>query len=53
MNATDLGGGDVHGRGAMAWPAGFVRGGHFREARVDIIAQVFATEDEGVPIAAQ
>ena len=42
---------NVHGHGAVALSDGSVRGGHFWEAHVSIIAEVFVTEDEGAPAA--
>ena len=44
---------NVHGHGAVALSDGSVRGGHFWEAHVSIIAEVFVTEDEGPPAAAR
>ena len=40
---------NVHGHGSVALSDGSVRGGHFWEAHVSIIAEVFVTEDEGAP----
>ena len=39
----------VHGHGSVALSDGSVRGGHWFEAHVSIIAQAFVTEEEGVP----
>lgn len=39
----------VHGHGSVALSDGSVRGGHFWEAHVSIIAEVFVTEEEGAP----
>jgi predicted DNA-binding protein with PD1-like motif len=39
----------VHGHGTVALSDGSVRGGHFWEAHVSIIAEVFVTEEEGAP----
>jgi predicted DNA-binding protein with PD1-like motif len=39
----------VHGHGTVALSDGSVRGGHWWEAYVSIIAEVFVTEEEGVP----
>ena len=41
--------GTVHGHGTVALSDGSVRGGHFWEAHVSIIADVFVTEEEGAP----
>ena len=38
---------NVHGHGAVALADGSVKGGHFWEAHVSIIAEVFVTEEEG------
>jgi len=37
---------NVHGHGAVALSDGSVRGGHWWEAHVSIIAEVFVTEEE-------
>jgi uncharacterized protein len=39
----------VHGHGSVALSDGSVKGGHFWEAHVSIIAEVFVTEEEGAP----
>ena len=39
----------VHGHGTVALSDGSIRGGHWWEAHVSIIAQVFVTEEEGAP----
>jgi hypothetical protein len=39
----------VHGHGTVALSDGSVRGGHWFEAHVSIIAEVFVTEEEGAP----
>src|SRR5262245_26255832 len=39
----------VHGHGSVALSDGAVRGGHWWEAHVSIIADVFVTEEEGGP----
>jgi len=39
----------VHGHGSVALADGSVRGGHWWEAHVGIIAVVFVTEEEGAP----
>jgi predicted DNA-binding protein with PD1-like motif/type 1 glutamine amidotransferase len=41
--------GTVHGHGTVALSDGSVRGGHWWEAHVSIIADVFVTEEEGAP----
>ena len=38
----------VHGHGSVALSDGSVRGGHWFEAHVSIIAQAFVTEEEDV-----
>src|SRR5436190_16171014 len=40
---------NVHGHGTVAISDGTVKGGHWWEARVSIIAEVFVTEEEGAP----
>jgi predicted DNA-binding protein with PD1-like motif len=40
---------NVHGHGSVALSDGAVRGGHWWEAHVSIIADVFVTEEEGPP----
>ena len=39
----------VHGHGSVALADGSVKGGHWFEAHVSIIAEVFVTEEEGAP----
>jgi predicted DNA-binding protein with PD1-like motif len=39
----------VHAHGTVALSDGSVRGGHWWEARVSIVAEVFVTEEEGAP----
>ena len=39
----------VHGHGTVALSDGSVRGGHWWEAHVSIIAEAFVTEEEGAP----
>jgi uncharacterized protein len=39
----------VHAHGTVALSDGSVKGGHWWEARVSIIAEVFVTEEEGAP----
>jgi predicted DNA-binding protein with PD1-like motif len=42
---------NVHAHGTVALSDGSVKGGHWWEARVSIIAEVFVTEEEGAPAA--
>lgn len=42
---------NVHAHGAVALSDGSVRGGHWWEAHVSIIAEIFVTEEEGAPAA--
>jgi uncharacterized protein len=44
---------NVHGHGSVALSDGTVKGGHWWEAHVSIIAEVFVTEEEGAPQAAK
>ena len=39
----------VHGHGSVALSDGSVRGGHWWEAYVSIVAEIFVTEEEGAP----
>ena len=39
---------NVHAHGAVALSDGTVKGGHWWEAHVSIIAEIFVTEEEGV-----
>jgi predicted DNA-binding protein with PD1-like motif len=39
----------VHGHGSVALADGSVKGGHWWEAHVSIIAEAFVTEEEGAP----
>jgi uncharacterized protein len=39
----------VHGHGTVALSDGSVKGGHWWEAHVSIIAEIFVTEEEGAP----
>ena len=43
----------VHGHGSVALADGSVVGGHWFEAHVGIIAEIYVTEEEGVPEAAK
>ena len=47
MTTDSQGRGTVHGHGTVALSDGTVRGGHWWEAHVSIIADVFVTEEEG------
>ena len=49
MTMDNQGRGTVHGHGTVAMSDGSVRGGHWWEAHVSIIADVFVTEEEGAP----
>ena len=49
MTMDGQGRGTVHGHGTVALSDGSVRGGHWWEAHVSIIADVFVTEEEGAP----
>jgi len=49
MTMDNQGRGTVHGHGTVALSDGSVRGGHWWEAHVSIIADVFVTEEEGAP----
>jgi len=47
VTMDNQGRGNVHGHGTVALSDGSVKGGHFWEAHVSIIADVFVTEEEG------
>ena len=47
VTTDNQGRGNVHGHGTVALSDGSVKGGHFWEAHVSIIADVFVTEEEG------
>ncbi len=49
VTTDSQGRGNVHGHGTVALSDGSVRGGHWWEAHVSIIADVFITEEEGAP----
>ena len=49
ISVNNRGQSNVHGHGVVALSDGSVKGGHWWEAHVSIIAEVFVTEDEGVP----
>ena len=40
---------NVHAHGSVAYSDGSIHGGHWWEARVSIIAEIFVTEEEGAP----
>ena len=37
----------MHAHGSVAYSDGSIHGGHWWEARVSIIAEIFVTEEEG------
>ena len=47
MTTDAQGRGNIHGHGTVALSDGTVRGGHWWEAHISIIADVFVTEEEG------
>jgi len=47
ISVDNQGRSNVHGHGTVALSDGSVRGGHWWEAHVSIIAEVFVTEEEG------
>jgi predicted DNA-binding protein with PD1-like motif len=47
ISVDNQGRSNVHGHGTVALSDGSVRGGHWWEARVSIIAEIFVTEEEG------
>ena len=49
ISTDNQGRANVHGHGTVALSDGSVRGGHFWEAHVSIIADVFVTEEEAAP----
>jgi predicted DNA-binding protein with PD1-like motif len=49
ISVDNQGRSNVHGHGTVALSDGSVRGGHWWEAHVSIIAEVFVTEEEGAP----
>jgi predicted DNA-binding protein with PD1-like motif len=49
ISVNNRGQSNVHGHGVVALSDGSVKGGHWWEAHVSIIAEVFVTEDEGAP----
>jgi predicted DNA-binding protein with PD1-like motif len=40
---------NVHAHGSVAYSDGSIHGGHWWEARVSIIAEIFVTEEEAAP----
>ncbi|HWW86251.1 MAG TPA: DUF296 domain-containing protein [Vicinamibacterales bacterium] len=49
MSVDNQGRSTVHGHGSVALTDGSVKGGHWFEAYVSIIAEAFVTEEEGAP----
>jgi predicted DNA-binding protein with PD1-like motif len=49
ISVDNQGRSNVHAHGTVALSDGSVRGGHWWEAHVSIIAEVFVTEEEGAP----
>jgi len=49
ISVDNQGRSNVHGHGTVALSDGSVKGGHWWEAHVSIIAEVFVTEEEGAP----
>lgn len=49
ISVNSQGQSNVHAHGSVALSDGTVKGGHWWEARVSIIAEVFVTEEEGAP----
>ena len=49
ISVDNQGRSNVHGHGTVALSDGSVRGGHWWEAHVSIIAEVFVTEEEAAP----
>jgi hypothetical protein len=49
MSMDNQGRTNVHGHGSVALSDGSVKGGHWWEAHVSIVAEVFVTEEEGAP----
>ena len=47
ISVDNQGRSNVHAHGTVALSDGSVRGGHWWEAHVSIIAEVFVTEEEG------
>jgi uncharacterized protein len=49
ISTDNQGRANVHGHGSVALSDGSVKGGHWWEAHVSIIAEVFVSEEEGAP----
>jgi uncharacterized protein len=49
ISTDNQGRSNAHGHGAVALSDGSVKGGHWWEAHVSIIAEVFVSEEEGAP----
>ena len=49
ISVNNQGQSNVHGHGTVALSYGSVRGGHWWEAHVSLIAEAFVTEEEGSP----
>jgi predicted DNA-binding protein with PD1-like motif len=49
MTTDGQGRANVHGHGTVALSDGSVKGGHWWEAHVSIIADIFVTEEEAAP----
>lgn len=49
ISTDNQGRANVHAHGAVALSDGSVKGGHWWEAHISIIAEVFVTEEEGAP----
>ena len=49
ISVDNQGRSNVHGHGTVALSDGSVKGGHWWEAHVSVIAEVFVTEEEGAP----
>jgi predicted DNA-binding protein with PD1-like motif len=53
ISVDNQGRSNVHAHGTVALSDGSVKGGHWWEAHVSIIAEVFVTEEEGAPEASK
>jgi predicted DNA-binding protein with PD1-like motif len=53
ISVNNQGQANVHAHGTVALSDGTVRGGHVWEAYISIIAEVFVTEEEAAPAAAE
>lgn len=49
ISVNNQGQSNVHAHGTVALSDGSVKGGHWWEAHVSIVAEVFVTEEEGAP----